>query len=287
MGDFLDRIEIGRTGMTSARLGIGSTFGASASVIESAFDAGINYLYWGTVRQPEFARAIVNLSKQHRDELILTIQSYSKDPGTIEDEVDEALASGGIENVDFLLLGNHPEVPDHAYVEVLERMREKGKVRFMSLSSHNRPMLPSLLEQYSEGEGPFDLLMLRYNAVHRGAEKDVFPFVSQPHPTICAYTATRWTHLLDPGKMPEGEVPVSARDCYRYSLSNPAVDMVLCGPANAEQMDQALAALKRGPVEPDERERIERIGAHLYGQYSPNYPDAGDAEDVSAGKAAK
>jgi len=277
MGDFLDRIEIGRTGLSSARLGIGSTFGAPASVIESAFDRGINYLYWGTVRQPEFAKAIVNLSKQHRDELILTIQSYSKDPGTIEEEVDEALKSGGIENVDFLLLGNHMEVPDHAYVELLERMREKGKVRFMSLSSHNRPMLPTLLDQYNEGDSPYDLLMMRYNAVHRGAEKDVFPFVTaESHPTICAYTATRWTHLLDPEKMPAGEAPVSARDCYRYSLSHPAVDMVLCGPANAEQMNQALAALERGPIEPDERERIERIGAHLYGQYAPNYPDAGD-----------
>jgi len=288
MTDFLDRIEIGRTGMTSARLGIGSTFDAPASVIGSAFDRGINYLYWGTVRQPEFAKAVVNLSKQHRDELILTIQSYSKDPSTIEDEVDEALKSGNIDNVDFLLLGNHSEVPDDTYVELLERMRKKGKVRFMSLSSHNRPMLPTLLDQYSEGESPYDLLMLRYNAVHRGAEKDVFPFVSEAsHPTICAYTATRWTHLLDPAKMPAGEAPVSARDCYRYSLSHPAVDMVLCGPANAEQMDQAIAALERGPIEPEERERIERIGTHLYGEYVPNYPDAGDLEDVSSGKSAQ
>jgi len=288
MTDFLDRIEIGRTGMTSARLGIGSTFDAPASVIESAFDRGINYLYWGTVRQPEFAKAVVNLSKQHRDELILTIQSYSKDPSTIEDEVDEALKNGNIDNVDFLLLGNHSEVPDDAYVELLERMRKKGKVRFMSLSSHNRPMLPTLLDQYSEGESPYDLLMLRYNSVHRGAEKDVFPFVSEaPHPTICAYTATRWTHLLDPAKMPVGEAPVSARDCYRYSLSHPAVDMVLCGPANAEQMDQAIAALERGPIEPEERERIERIGTHLNGQYVPNYPDAGDLDDVSSGKSAQ
>ena len=288
MTDFLDRIEIGRTGMTSARLGIGSTFDAPASVIGSAFDRGINYLYWGTVRQPEFAKAVVNLSKQHRDELILTIQSYSKDPSTIEDEVDEALKSGNIDNVDFLLLGNHSEVPDDTYVELLERMRKKGKVRFMSLSSHNRPMLPTLLDQYSEGESPYDLLMLRYNAVHRGAEKDLFPFVSEAsHPTICAYTATRWTHLLDPAKMPAGEAPVSARDCYRYSLSHPAVDMVLCGPANAEQMDQAIAALERGPIEPEERERIERIGTHLYGEYVPNYPDAGDLEDVSSGKSAQ
>ena len=289
MNEFLERRELGRTGMQSSRLGIGSTFDAPAKAIEDAFHRGINFLYWGTVRQPEFARAMVNLAKDHRDELILTIQSYSKEPDTIEDEVAEALKTAGLESFDFLLLGSRSEAPGEAYMEVFERMRERGMVRFLSLSSHNRPFLPELLAEYQKGESPYDYLMLRYNAVHRGAEKDVFPFVPQrpDRPAIVAYTATRWGHLLDPSKMPPGEDPLSASDCYRYSLSHSAVDMVLCGPANAEQMNEAIAALESGPLEPEERERIERIGAFIYGQYAPQYPDEGDAQDVSAGRAAQ
>ena len=289
MNDFLEPREIGRTGLKSSRLGIGSTFNAPARVIEDAFARGINYLYWGTVRQPGFAEAMVNLAKHHRDELIFTIQSYSQDPASIEAEVEDALKTGGMENFDFLLLGNRNDVPATAYVEVFERLREKGKVRFLSLSSHNRPLLPTLLADYEAGTSPYDLLMLRYNGVHRGAEKDVFPFVPERpnRPMICTYTATRWGHLLDPDKMPPGETPPSARDCYRFSLSHPAVDMVFCGPANAAQMDEAIAALERGPLEADERERIERVGTHLYRQYAPQYPDAGDEEDVSAGRAAR
>ena len=287
MSDFLGRRPIGRTGLSSSRLGIGSTFNAPTSVIEDAFHRGINYLYWGTVRQPDFARAMVNLAKQHRDDMILTIQSYSNDPATIEGEVEEALTAAGLESFDFLLLGNRNEVPGDGYREVFERLRERGKVRFLSLSSHNRPMLPKLFKAYAEGKSPFELLMLRYNGVHRGAEKDVFPYVPETGgPFICTYTATRWGHLLDPEKMPPGEEPPSARDCYRYSLSQPAIDMVLCGPANAEQMNLAIEALERGPLEPEERERIERIGAYQYAQYAPAYPDAGDAEDVDAGRAA-
>lgn len=281
MSDFTERREIGRTGMKTSRLGIGSTFNAPAHVIEDAFAHGINYLYWGTVRQPGFAKAMVNLAKGHRDELILTVQSYSQDPATIEGEVEEALGAAGLENFDFLLLGNRNEVPSEAYVDVFERLKDAGKVRFLSLSSHNRPLLPRFLADYERGESPYDLLMLRYNGVHRGAEKDVFPFVPDvdKRPFIVAYTATRWGHLLDPTKMPAGEEPVSARDCYRYSLSHPAVDMVLCGPADAEQMDEAIAALERGPLAMEERQRIERIGAYLYGRYAPAYPDAGDADD--------
>ena len=289
MNAFLERREVGRTGMQTARLGIGSTFDAPASAIEEAFEHGINYLYWGTVRRPEFARAMVNLSKGHRDELILTIQSYSKDPDSIEGEVEDALESADLEHFDFLLLGNRSEVPEDAYVEVFERLRERGKVRFMSISSHNRPMLPTLLASHAAGDSPYELLMLRYNAVHRGAERDVFPSVPEtgPKPLIVAYTATRWRHLLDPDKMPPGEQPLTARDCYRYSLSHPAVDMVLCGPASTEQMREALLALERGPLEADERARIERIGAHIYGRYPSSQPDGGDAEDMASGVAAR
>ena len=257
-------------------------------MIEDAFERGVNYLYWGTVRQPEFARAMVNLARRARDELILTVQSYSRDPHTIPAEVEAALGDAGLESFDFLLLGNHNDAPEAGYLEVFERLREQGKVRFLSLSSHNRPMLPRMVAESAAGRTPYELFMLRYNGVHRGAEQDVFPFLpAGDRPFIVAYTATRWGHLLDPAKMPSGEAPPSARDCYRYSLSHPAVDMVLCGPANAAQMDEALAALEHGPLAADERERMERIGAHLYGQYAPQYPDAGDARDVAAGKAAK
>jgi len=287
MADFLDRIEIGNTGLLSSRLGIGSTFDASTAVIEDAFERGINYLYWGTVRQPDFARAMVNLSKHHRDELILTVQSYSQDPSSIEGEVEDALKTAGIENFDFLLLGNRNSALSGEYVELFERLRDRGLLRYMSLSSHNRPFLPSLLEDYEQDRSPFELLMLRYNPVHRGAETDVFPFIQErKHPTIATYTSTRWGHLLDSDKMPPGEVPLTARDCYRYALSNPAVDMVIAGPANGDQMGEAISALEAGPLEPEERARIERIGAHIYTQYAPQYPDAGDVEDVSSGRAA-
>lgn len=288
MNNFLEKRELGRTGMRSARLGIGSTFDAPARVIEAAFERGVNYLYWGSIRQPEFARAMVNLAKKHRDELILTVQSYSQDPATIENEVEEALKAAGLASFDFLLLGNRMEQPALAYVEVFERLRERGLVRFVSLSSHNRPLIPQLIANYGDANCPYELLMFRYNAVHRGAENDVFPFVPDgPRPALATYTATRWGHLLDPAKMPPGELPPSARDCYRYALGHPAIDLLICGPANAEQMEEALAALQAGPLDEDEQARLEKIGAHIYSQYAPQYPDEGDAADVSAGKAAQ
>ena len=192
MGDFLERRELGQTGLRSSRLGIGSSFGAPTRVIEEAFERGINYLYWGTIRRPAFGRAMRNLARRHRDELILTVQSYSRSPRLMVPSVELALRRAGLEYFDFLLLGARNDVPDDGYVEVFERLREQGKVRFLSLSSHNRPLLPKLFDAVRQGQSPYELFMLRYNAVHRGAENDVFPFVpEQRKPAVVAYTATR------------------------------------------------------------------------------------------------
>lgn len=277
MSTFLERRELGRTGMYTSRLGIGSSFGASTRVIEDAFHRGINYLYWGTIRRPAFGRAIRNLAKTHRDELILTVQSYSRLPRLIAPSVELALRRAGLEYFDFLLLGARNQIPSDDYIEAFERLRDQGKIRFLSLSSHNRPLLPEFLEADTQGLSPYEVLMLRYNAAHRGAESEVFPYVpGEGGPGIIAYTATRWGHLLDPAKMPPGEHPVAARDCYRFALSHPAVDMVLCGPANAEQMNEAISALEAGPLAEDERQRLEKIGDWVYKTFRPLHGDAGE-----------
>ena len=38
---------------------------------------------------------------------------------------------------------------------------------------------------------PLDMLMLRYNAVHRGAERDVFPTTGPLHIPVVVYTCLR------------------------------------------------------------------------------------------------
>ena len=77
--------------------------------------------------------------------------------------------------------------------------------------------------------------------------------------------------------MPDGETPPTASDCYRFVLGQPAVDLVLCGPADRNQMQEAIGALHGGPLPPGEVERMQRIGDHIYGRYKPKYSEAGDA----------
>ena len=130
-----------------------------------------------------------------------------------------------------------------------------------ALSGHRRSLFGELSRT---PDFPVDVFMFRYNAAHRGAEIEIFPFLPQAgRPGTIAYTATRWGHLLDPRRMPPGEKPLTATDCYRFALSHPAVDVCLTGPATAAQMDEAVSALALGPLGADEMARARRVGDSL------------------------
>lgn len=116
------------------------------------------------------------------------------------------------------------------------------------------------------GKDPrFDILLLRYNAAHRGAEKDIFPYLPSQKPGIIAFTATDYMQLSRSKKIPKGEKRPSAGDCYRFVLSNPHVDMTITSPWNRSQMRENLNETKKGPMSPEELEWMRHIGDMVYG----------------------
>jgi aryl-alcohol dehydrogenase-like predicted oxidoreductase len=275
--DLRTPIVLGQTGLRASRLGIGSSFTTDERVIEEAVEQGVNYLYWGSLRRSAFGRAIRSVARRARDRVVVTVQSYTRVAALMAPSVEIALRRTGLPYFDFLLLGMWNRPPGPALVDAAQRLQARGLVRHLMLSTHNRPSLQGHFAAFERGESPYAAFMLRYNAVHRGAERDVFPHLpASARPAILAYTATRWGHLCDPAKMPAGESPPPARDCYRFALSHPAVDMVLCGPKNREQMQEALRALDAGPLAPDEMKRMQRIGDHIYGRYRPQFAEQGD-----------
>jgi len=283
MTDFLTPVSFGQTGHHVCRLGIGSSFTGDSAFIEEAVDHGVNYLYWGSIRRPAFGRAIKNVARGNREGVVLTVQSYTRVAALLAPSIEIALRRAGVEYFDFLLLGMWNQHPGESLIDAARSLVEKGKVHHLMMSTHNRPSLQEHFRRFEAKESPFDAFMLRYNAVHRGAEEDVFPHVPEsPQPGIVAYTATRWGHLLDPKKMPPGDTPPPARDCYRFALSHPAANLVLCGPANREQMQEALRAIEAGPLDADEMARMHRVGDHVYGKYKPQFTEKGDGADRAA-----
>ncbi|MGB5985708.1 MAG: hypothetical protein WBG37_10415 [Desulfobacterales bacterium] len=252
---------LGRTGLTVGRLGVACSYGAPAAAFEEAFDQGVNYFYWGSRRTRAMARAIRNIiGRGERERLVIVIQSYSRSPLLMERFYGQALKTLDIDCADILLLGWHNKPPAPGILERAQAMQRKGMFRFLALSGHHRPLFADLAP-----DSRFDLFHVRYNAVHRGAETEVFERLPQENrPGIVTYTATRWSDLLNEKKMPPAEPPLTAAQCYRFVLSRPAVDVCMTGPKTLAQMREAIEAWRKGPLPAEELARARRIGDHIH-----------------------
>ncbi|MFH2037781.1 MAG: aldo/keto reductase, partial [Candidatus Zixiibacteriota bacterium] len=169
----------------------------------------------------------------------------------------------GIDYADVVLLGWHNRFPTKKIIAESLKLKESGLIRFIGMSGHNRRLFGKMAD---EGDSPIDIFMLRYNAAHKNAEQEIFPFLKNDRkPGITAYTATSWGKLLNPKKMPPGEKPLSAADCYRFVLSNSNVDLCMTGPRNEREMLEGFKALELGPLSNNELERIRKIGDFVHG----------------------
>ncbi|NRA08315.1 MAG: hypothetical protein HRU02_09135 [Myxococcales bacterium] len=264
MSDFQQRVTLGRSGLQVSRLGLGSSFQAPTASYLEAFERGVNYFYWGSIRRKLMGDAIREIARRQREELVVVVQSYSRWSRHLRGSVEKAIGKLGIDYADVLLLGWHNQAPSRAVLDAALELRDRGRVRWLALSSHRRTLFPTLLD-----DEHYAIWHLRYNACHRGAEREVFPACGdrapERRPGVVTYTTTRWGHLCDPARTPPGERTPSGTDCYRFALTHPSVDLCLAGPNDAEQMSQALAALERGPLDAEEVAWMQRVGDHIYG----------------------
>jgi len=265
MNTFNEAVVLGRTGLQCGRLGISSSYGAPASAYEEAFERGCNYFVMGSFmkgRSRQMIEAIKNISRSgQREKLVVCLMEYTHTALIGKGHFYRGLKKMGLDYVDVFMLGYHPRQPGKQLMNLGLKLKEKGVVKHLALSGHSRKLFPNLMES------PIDIFQLRYNAANSGAEKDVFPFVGgENRPGIISFTATRWGQLLKEAKMPPGEKALSASDCYRFVLSNPAVDVCMTGARNLEMMRENLNTLDMGPLSPEEMERVRRIGDFVYGK---------------------
>jgi aryl-alcohol dehydrogenase-like predicted oxidoreductase len=251
---------LGRTGLSVSRLGLGSSYGVSGYDVDRAIERGVDYLYWGSRRRDDFGRAITRAAKRNREPLCVVVQTYARSSVAIGASVELALRQLKIDHADVLLLGWWNSPPPERLVDKALELREAGKVRALMISCHHRPTFAQYI-----ADPVWGAVMVRYNAAHRGAEGEVFAGLGAAPPGVVAYTATRWGALLDPQLTPAGDPTPRGSDCYRFALTRPEVDVVIAGPKNGAELDEAMAALDRGPMSEDELAWMRRVGDAVKG----------------------
>jgi aryl-alcohol dehydrogenase-like predicted oxidoreductase len=242
----------------AAPIALASSYGIGAREVDRAFERGLSSFFWGALRRADFGRALRRLARRRREDVTIAIQTFARRPWLVRPSVDLARLRLGVEAIDVLGLGFWNEPPPRAIVDAALRLRDRGVVRSVVVSSHDRVTLATLID-----DPALDGVMVRYNAAHTGAERDVFPLAVARRRPVLAYTATRWGTLVAPGAAPDGDRLPRATDCYRFALTHPAVGACLAGPKDARELDEVLAALDEGPMTESEVAWMRRVGAHV------------------------
>ncbi len=263
MSDSFTHTTLGNTGLNVHRLGLSASYFPGRKTIYRAVDAGVN-VFFGFGIDRQMTRVMRDVLHTDRSQFVLATGAYNLIWGypNLRRTLEKRLRQFGTEYIDlFLFLGvmKEKEFPVRAREE-LYRMREEGKIRFVGMSCHDRSFAGRLA-----AEGSLDTLMIRYNAAHRGAEKDIFPHLRKHNPGVISYTATRWTALLRrPLHWPKSEKVPTAGDCYRFVLSNPDVHVCLTAPRNLRQFEENIKEIQDGPLSPDDMEFMRRFGDVVY-----------------------
>ena len=247
--------------MQVGRLGMAAGYGVPAEAVERAFEQGVNYLYHGSVRRGGFAQALRNLAPR-REKFVLVIQTYTRWAWLMAPSLERALRGAKAEYADILLLGLWNRTIPERIMDAARKLCDRGLARHIAVSSHKRPFLPTLAR-----DPAVSVMHVRYNAVHPGAETEVFPHLPEAplRPGVVSFTATSWGQLLTPGKLSAGQRQPTSTDCYRFALSNPAVDVCLSGPSKAQHTADALKALELGPMDEAELAWMRRVGKAIHG----------------------
>jgi len=249
-----------RIGKRACRLGLSATYRPGRDSVREAIDAGVN-LFFAYGFDSQVLGTFREMSPDERDQCIIITGGYNltinRKPN-LRKVVEKRLRQLGTDYLDALMwLGVLKPAHLSPYIiDEMRKLRDEGKARAIGISCHDRSFIAGLA-----AEDALDLYMLRYNAAHRGAETEIFPYLPAHRPDVVGYTATRWRYLLRrPRNWPEdGRVPTAA-ECYRFVLSDPHMDVVLTAPSNARQLRQNLAALEAGPLDEDDQTFMREFG---------------------------
>jgi predicted aldo/keto reductase-like oxidoreductase len=209
-----------------------------------ALDRGVNFLNWcGT---PDGLSKAVAESGRRRAEVCVCVQFEARTAEEARTELSALLKALGTDYIDVLTF-YYVERPSEwqeiiapgGALEFCSAARRDGVVRLLGLTTHQRK-----LASETARSGLLDLLMIRYNAAHRGAETEVFPVTDALGLPVAVYTCLRWGALLrSTPQDPPGFVLPAAPDWYRFALRSPSVSVALMAPENRTELEEDLRVL--------------------------------------------
>lgn len=293
--------RFGRTELMVSPVGLGGGAQVAAEDVLYAFDAGINYFFYSAdlhhhlyLSMAPALRRLCGRGSATRSSVVLATVTYVNRPRLLPGILFDQFRELKIDFIDVLFWGcigaedrlpfaacmqsspyiRGPGTAISAYIEKLqgvsEELKRMGAVRYVGASFHSLDVAQEWI-----GSPALDVMMVRYNPAHRaGASRvlDKLPRAAERRQgtvTFKATTAASGPLFRTPQTFQCDDRVANAATYYRYPLSHPNVDVCLAGLKSRVEIDEALRAVRKGPLTEEEIGLLERYGDELRGRRPP------------------
>lgn len=253
-----DRIAVGETGMSISPICLGWV--RDPDTIAAAFDVGINFFFLsGDLHWPIYEgtrrglAALLRRGRRVREQIVVAVASYVAQPDFAYAPFAEVVESvPGLGHIDMIVIGGayRTDFPARRNSYRDDRPRSEFGARAIGASFHDRSMALRAIN-----EAQVDLAFIRYNPIHLGARTDLFPALEPSPARIFNFKSTAGyrtpSELRALGVGPELWRP-RPTDYYRFALSSPAIDGILCALRHPREVAALWRALASPPLDAEE-----------------------------------
>ncbi len=252
-----------------------------------AFDAGINFffvtadMHWPLYEHTrQGLRMLLDRHRSIRDQIVIGVASYLAQPEFSVLPFFEVLDSiPGLKRIDVAIIGGAYGVEFMSRLQTYEENRRKRRVPSASIGAtfHDRMSTVTAVNH-----NMVDIAFVRYNPLHTGAEREVFPNISKNRKTLLFIFNSTIGHVPRDRCATLGIGTKywhpDITDCYRFALACSEVNGLLCAPGTPKEVAALEDALKKGPLNQSDRNHLINLAALDSGRFTI------DAQPLAKGK---
>jgi len=247
---------LGRTGIKTPLISMGTSEASSANLIRMGYDAGIKLFFSATYYGRGNNERLVGeaLKGLPRDSFVVgtaaTPEGFDSRAGTLPKDMtaqsymktaEESLKRFGLEHVDILLLpfsAKREYVLSGPILEAMTKLKKQGKIRFAGIATHGG--CEEALRAAADAK-VYDMAMTAYNfkTENKKAMSEALTYAAKAGMGIVAMKTTAGA-----ARDKDRTQPMNINAALKWVLQNPNISSIVSGMSSIEELQKNLGMIK-------------------------------------------
>jgi predicted aldo/keto reductase-like oxidoreductase len=251
-------IRLGKSGLQVTRIGFGGipiqrlSEQQSINVLRRALDGGLNWIDTATGYGTSEERIGIAIKKYPRSDVLVFTKGPAREPEALREQIElsfQRLQTGYIDLYQFHIVPDPQTwqtMQDNGTFDLVRKYREKGKIRHIGASAHNREAAEAVIEHPE-----IEVLQFPFNFIVEDQGRELVDACRAKDIGFIAMKPFGGGALQD------------ASACIRYLLAIPDI-VADPGFEQIHEVDEVLSLWKEGaPLSEENRQTIERLRRDL------------------------